>query len=190
MSERPQENLTQLLNLGFGGDRAALERVWAQIVGELRRMAHAHRFKKRCPTHLQTTELVNEGYLRLMNHPANWENRRHFFGAFKKAMRLEQVDDVRKNGRLKRGGGMRQQVADLDALADGGTDRSVDRMDLEEALARLEKADPRKALLVEMIVYGEMGIDQAAAALQVSPRTVDRDWKVAKTLLYRDLNPE
>src|SRR5262245_17269531 len=170
-------NLTHILNAIEQGDAHAAEQLLPLVYDELRQLA-AQRLAHENPGQtLQATALVHEAYLRLVGGDPEqpWEGRGHFFAAAAEAMRRILVDRARDRRRLKRGGARRRQDLDLDALTapDAPPD---DLLDLDDALGRLDRADPRAAALVRLRLFAGLTLDQAAAALGVSPRTADSDW--------------
>jgi RNA polymerase sigma factor (TIGR02999 family) len=181
----PRE-VTRLLEEARGGERQALERLYALVYGELRGMAQARLRRERGGHTLQPTALVNEAYLRLDPGRSSWENRRHFFGAASRAMRQILIDHARRRLADKRGAGLaRVTLADLDVAA---PEADVDLLALDEALESLEREEPRLAEVVTMRVFGGMSIDEAADALELSPATVKRDWLYARAWLATRMN--
>ncbi len=179
--------ITQLLDAATQGDAVAANRLWSAIHEELRRLARAQLGQEGPGCSLQTTSLVNEAYLRLVgNEPVQWANRRHFFGAAAKAMRRILVDDARTRGRLKRGAG--QTPGTLPVGLPAPEEDPVRVLAIDEALQKLEQADPRRAELVMLRYFAGLSIDETAAALGVSPRTVDTEWRFARAWLHRELS--
>lgn len=135
----------------------------------------------------QATSLVNEAYLRLTaGENVQWSNRRHFFGAAAQAMRRIRVDDARKRGRVKHGGGQKRRPLEE---APGVCDQAPAMvLALSEALDRLERRDARKAEVVMLRYFGGLSIDECANALGVAPRTVDSDWRMARAWLHREIS--
>jgi RNA polymerase sigma factor (TIGR02999 family) len=180
--------VTQVLSAIDSGDPQAAEQLLPLVYDELRRLA-AWRLAREAPSQtLQATALVHEAYLRLVGaHEPGWNSRGHFFAAAAEAMRRILVDRARDRRRLKRGGSRRRQDLDLDALTapDAPPD---DLLDLDEALARLDRDDPRAAALVKLRLFAGLTLAQAAAALGVSPRTADADWRFARAWLFERLS--
>ncbi len=156
------------------------------VYEELRKLA-AHRLARepRVVT-LQTTELVHEAYLRLVgDHEVSWQGRGHFFAAAAESMRRILVDRARKRGRLKHGGGYRRVPLDVVDLA--AAPESLDILALDEALRRMEQQDPRMHQVVMLRFFAGLSVEDTAGALDISPRTVKRDWTCARALLYEQL---
>jgi len=180
------ENVTNLLLAWSDGDHNALERLIPLVEGELRRLAK-HHMRSENPAHtLQTTALVNEVYLKLVDQThARWYNRAHFFAVAAQLMRRILVDHARRHLRGKRGGG----VADvsLDEAAVLTPEKSVELLALDEALERLTKLDPLKARVVELRHFGGLSVEETATVLKVSEVTVMRHWGLAKSWLRREV---
>ncbi len=157
------------------------------VYDELRRLAH-HYISRERPGHtLQTTALVNEAYLRLVNQKnVHWENRAQFFGLAAKLMRHILIDHARSLAYAKRGGGARK--VSLDEAAILSSEQAADLIALDDALEKLAREFPRKCRIVELRYFGGMTVEEAAEVLQVSPVTVMRDWNVAKAWLHRELS--
>jgi RNA polymerase sigma factor (TIGR02999 family) len=183
----PTHSVTRLLEEWRNGDREALDRLIPVVYDELRRLA-ARRLRRERPGHtLQTTALINEAYLRLVDaQGVRWQSRAHFFAVAANLMRRILVDHARKNGADKRGGsGIRLPLDE--AVAVGG-ERDVDLIAVDEALERLTSLDPQQARIVELRFFTGLSVEETAEALGVSPRTVNRDWGVAKAWLHRELS--
>jgi len=185
-----QTHITSLLSAASNGDAEATERLWRAVYDELHRIAGARLAREGRRGDLQTTVLVQEAYLRLVGHegattPAN---RRHFFAAAANAMRQFLVDDARKRGRLKRGGGRRPRLL-REASAAVDCD-PAEVLALDEALAMLRAYDARKADIVELRYFAGLSIDEVAEVLEISPRLVDQEWRFAKAWLHRRLRPD
>jgi RNA polymerase sigma-70 factor (ECF subfamily) len=152
---------------------------------ELRRLAHHYMRRERAGHSLQTTALVNEAYLRLVDYKRmHWQNRAHFMAAAAQAMRRILVDHARRHN-IKRGAGAEHLSLDADAVM--CPDRSDDFVSLDEALTSLAERAPRKAKVVELRFFGGLSVEETAEVLRVSPITVMREWKSAKAWLYREL---
>lgn len=178
--------VTQLLEDWGQGDKRALDRLIPLIEGELRRLAHRHMRRQRSDHTLQTTALVNEAYLRLVeNKDRQWQNREHFFAVAAQLMRNILVDYARRKSAAKRGGQMRNVSLDETALVAQG--RAAEVLALDEALERLAEVDPRKSQVVELHYFGGLTFEQAAKVLNISTVTARRDWRGAKAWLYRAL---
>ena len=179
-------NVTQLLTDWSHGDDAALKELTPLVYEELRRLAHYHMGRQRPEHTLQTTALVNEAYLRLVDSSqVQWQNRAHFFAMGARLMRRILVDFARSRGYQKRGGG-RKQVSFTQALevAEGPP---TDVVALDEALQALAQVDERQSQVVELRFFGGLSLEETAEVLNVSRETVKRDWKVAKMWLLRHL---
>jgi RNA polymerase sigma-70 factor (ECF subfamily) len=173
-------DVTRLLGAASGGDRAALERLYAQVYDELRRLAEA-RLRRERPGHtLQPTALVNEVYLRLAPEPSAWENRRHFFGAAAQAMRRILVDHARQKLADKRAGGERVTLADLNVQA---PEADLDVIAVSDALDVLAQEDARLCEVVSLRFFAGMSVEETARALDVAPITIKRDWAFARAWL-------
>jgi RNA polymerase sigma factor (TIGR02999 family) len=180
--------VTDLLQAWASGDQAALDELLPLVYDELRRQARRYMRGQPAGQTLQTTALVHEAYLRLVDHSAvEWNGRAHFFGVASKAMRSILVDHARARNAAKRGGAARTIALD-DAGGLAGPQASVDVLALHEALGRLAELDSRKSELVELRYFGGLGIDEAAAVMGVSPATVKREWTTARAWLRRELS--
>jgi len=171
------------------GDRSALDKLMPLVYGELRRIAH-HYMRHEHPGHtLQTTALVDEAYLRLVNQThTQWSSRTQFFAIASRLMRRILVDHARSHLYAKRGGGARTVA--LDEVAVLSPERGADLIALDDALERLSSIDPRKARIVELRYFGGLSVDETAEILGVSGITVKRDWLVAKAWLRREISDE
>jgi RNA polymerase sigma factor (TIGR02999 family) len=156
---------------------------------ELHRLAHHYMSRERTGHTLQTTELLDEAYLRLVGDPKrNWQNRTHFVAAAAQLMRRIMVDHARERRARKRGGDAVKVSLDDAALVT--EDRSEELLALDEALERLAAQDPRKSQIVELRYFGGLTVEETAAFLKLSPRTVKREWRTAKAWLYCALSGE
>src|SRR5512133_2756009 len=163
-----RQEVTQLLGDWSGGDEGALEKLFPLVQPELHRLAHHYMSRERAGHTLQTTAILNEAYLRLVdNTKPLWQNRTHFVAAAAQLMRRIMVDHARERHSLKRGGGA-----------------------LDEALESLAVQDPRKSQIVELRYFGGLTVEETAEFLKLSQRTVEREWTVAKAWLYRELSGE
>jgi RNA polymerase sigma factor (TIGR02999 family) len=189
METRPAPNITQLLIAWRAGDEHALEALAPVIHQELHRAAHRYMAGERPGHVLQTTALVNETYLRLVDwQNVHWQNRAHFFGVAAQAMRRILVDHARSRNYLKHGGGARQ--VSLDEAATLAEERAAELIALDEALRELAKMDERKSRVVELRYFGGLSVEETAEALGVSIPTVTRDWNTAKAWLLREMTKE
>ncbi len=174
-----------LLRAWSEGDRAALDRLTPIVYDELRRLASRYMRGERTGHSLQTTALVNEAYMRLVDYKSmQWQNRAHFFAVSAQLMRRILVEHARRHN-LKRGGGV--QHVSFEDTAEVGGDRAADLGALDDALDALARIDPRKVQVVEMRFFGGLSVEETAEVLNVSSVTVMRDWSTAKAWLYREL---
>ena len=188
MTPRSHE-VTQLLLAWSEGDEQALDRLVPLVYDELRRLAQSYMRRERADHTLQTTALIHEAYLRLIDaNRVQWRNRAHFFGVASRLMRQILVTIARERGAQKRGGGAEQVSLDEAMMIDEGRDE--DLVALDEALGELAQIDARKAQVVEMRFFGGLTEDEIAAALNVSAETVRRDWRLARSWLRRELSGE
>jgi RNA polymerase sigma factor (TIGR02999 family) len=180
-------DVSVLLRAWSDGDSAALDQLTPIVYDELHRLARRYLRSERRDHSLQTTALVNEAYLRLVDHTRmEWQDRAHFFAVSAQVMRRILVDHARRRN-IKRGRGMRH--VSLDEATIIGAERSTDLAALDDALTLLAERDPRKAKVVEMRFFGGLSVEESAEVLGVSPVTVMRDWRTAKAWLYRELSP-
>jgi RNA polymerase sigma factor (TIGR02999 family) len=180
-------DVTALLLSWSGGERSAADRLIPAVYDELRRQA-ARAMRREGHEHtLQTTALVHEAYLRLVDQQrVQWRNRAHFFGIAAEVMRRVLVDHARARQAAKRGGGA-QRITLGDALGVSRESEDADVLALHEALERLALLDPGQARLVELRYFAGLTIEESAEALEVSPATVKREWAVARAWLRREL---
>lgn len=182
-----QQEVTQLLADWSNGDDGALDKLIPLVQPELHRLAHHYMSRERTGHTLQTTALLNEAYLQLVHDSThNWQNRTHFMAAAAQLMRRIMVDHARERCSLKRGGGALRVTLDDAALVTGK--RSEELLALDEALERLTAQDPRKSRIVELRYFGGLTEEETAAFLKLSDRTVRREWRMARTWLYRALS--
>jgi len=182
----PQE-VTRLLLAWNDGDESALEKLVPQVYQELRRLARRHMLRERPDHTLQTTALINEAYLRLVDlRNVHWQNRAHFFALCARLMRRILVDFARSRHYAKRGGGA--QPVSLDESLVVSPKHSTDLVAVDDALKALAQVDARKAQVVELRFFGGLTVEESAEVLKVSPETVQRDWKLAKAWLLRELS--
>ena len=186
MSQTARHEITALLEAWGDGDKSALDRLMPLVYEELRHLAHRYMSHERPGHTLQTTALVNEAYMRLVNwKDVRWENRAHFFAASAQMMRRILVDFARNRQYLKRGAGAIQ--VSLGEAAAFTECPSADLVALDEALTQLAEMDPRKGQVVEMRFFGGLSVKEVAEVLKVSDETVMRDWRLAKVWLLREL---
>lgn len=178
--------VTGLLQQWRGGDPAALERLLPLVHDTLHRLAHRYVNRERKDHTLQTTALVNEAFLRLVGQDGTaFADRAHFFAVSAQVMRHILVDYARQRAAGKRGGDFRRVTLDDEVPA--ADERSAELVALDEALAALERVNPRGSKVVELRYFGGMSNREAAEVLQVSETTVERDWRLARAWLYREL---
>jgi RNA polymerase sigma factor (TIGR02999 family) len=179
--------VTKLLKAMAKGDREAADKLLPLVYGELHRLASSYMRNERPDHTLQATALINEAYLRLAREDTDWNSREHFIGVAANVMRRVLVDYARAHRAEQRGGGLKR-VEMQDELA-----LSVEKLEeveaLDEALSNLEGHNPRQAKVVELRYFGGLSVEQIALLLQVSPRSVKRDWSLARIWLFRDLQP-
>jgi RNA polymerase sigma factor (TIGR02999 family) len=184
--EQPRD-VTQLLMSWSDGDESALEKLVPLVYGELRRLAGQYMRRERRDHTLQTTALINEAYLQLIDiRKMHWQNRAHFFALCARLMRRILVDFARSRQYAKRGGGAQPLSLDQSVLV--SPEYSPDLLAVDDALQALAKFDGRKAQVVELRFFGGLTIEETAEALKVSPETVRRDWRLAKAWLLRELS--
>ncbi len=185
--EPSPEEITGLLLDWGNGDKAALDRVIPMVYQELRRLAHRQMRRERAGDTLQTTALINEAYLRLVDYErVRPRDRGHFFAIAAQAMRRILIERARSRRSAKRGSGA--QKVFLDEAANVSNERAADLVALDDALTSLAAIDPRKAQIVELKYFGGMTIEEAAEVLGVSTPTVERDWHTAKIWLHREIS--
>ena len=182
-----QVEITEALKASNDGNREAMDKLVPLVYEELHRQAHRYLRRERNHHTLQTTALVHEAYLRLIEQQqVNWQNRAHFFGLAANMMRRILVNYAINRNRLKRGGA--DETLPLEeALYVAGDEREMDLIALDKVLNRLEEMDKRQAQIVELRYFSGLSIEETAEVLRVSPATVKRDWKMAKAWLRREL---
>jgi RNA polymerase sigma factor (TIGR02999 family) len=187
-SSSPEE-VTELLVAWGDGNQAALEKLMPLVYEELRRLAHNY-MRREHPGHtLQTTALVNEAYFRLVDQKRmRWQNRAHFFAISAQLMRRILIDHARSHHYAKRGGGA--HMVSLDEGAVVAQEQAAGLVALDDALRSLAAIDERKSSIVELRFFGGLNIEETAEALKISPRTVMREWSMAKAWLYRTISHE
>jgi RNA polymerase sigma factor (TIGR02999 family) len=186
MSQSGAGDVTALLKAWAAGDAASLDRLIPLVYGQLRRMARRYMRQEAAGNTLQATALVNEAYLRLVGTDgATWSDRAHFFAVCAQMMRRILVDRARARKSDKRGGGAVR--VELNDSIDGLPIRSDRLVAMDEALNALSTLDERKARVVEMKFFGGLSVEETAAVLKTSPRTVMRDWNLARAWLLREM---
>jgi len=188
MTPSPHE-VTQLLIAWSQGEQAALEKLMPLVYQELRRVAKRYLGRERAGHTLQTTALVHEAYLRLVDaSQVEWQNRAHFFAVSAQLMRRILVDHARSHNYLKRGG--EAHHVPLEEAAVFSAEQAPDLLALDEALVSLAAIDQRKSRVVELRFFGGLSVAETAEVLKVSPRTVLSDWSLAKAWLLREISGE
>lgn len=192
MGPTNSQEVTSLLKAWSQGDASALDRLTPLLYDELRRLAHGYMRHERAGHTLQTTALVNEAYLRLVDvKQVAWQDRAHFFAVAARAMRRVLVDAARTRASLKRGG-HRERVEhstaiDFDQFPSAQSDRAAEVCQLDDALNALVQMDARRAQVIELRYFAGLSVEETAEVLQVSPQTVMRDWRIARAWLAREL---
>jgi RNA polymerase sigma-70 factor, ECF subfamily len=180
--------VTQLLKAMHAGDAQAAENLLPLVYTELHRLAKAYMRRERPDHTLQATALINEAYLRLVGEDIDWNSRAHFIGLAAHVMRRVLVDYARAHNAEQRGGGL-QRVEMQDELAI--SPEQLDEVEhLDDALKKLERENPRQARVVELRYFGGLSVEEVGALLQIAPRSVKRDWALARIWLFRELRPE
>lgn len=186
MEMSPDRQLvTQLLQQWSSGNKQALDELMPVVYDQLRKLA-ANCLRSERPDHtLRATALVNEAYMRLVDANVSWQDRVHFFAVSARIVRRILVDHAKSNNRQKRGGEFQKIPLDEAVLVGPQSDRGI--VELDDALKRLAVQDQRKSELIELLFFGGLTYDEAAAALKISPATVHRELTLAKAWLYREL---
>jgi RNA polymerase sigma-70 factor (ECF subfamily) len=185
MAALPNE-VTRLLIDWSKGDQAALDELIPLVHAELRRIAR-HYMARENPGHtLQTSALINEAYIRLVDQNMPWQNRAHFYGVAAQVMRHILIDHARRHRYAKRGGGARK--VPLDEAMIVNDKRADELVALDDALKVLATLDPRKSQIIELRFFGGLSIEETAEVLTISPITVTREWRSAKAWLRREIN--
>jgi len=178
--------VTELLAAWGGGDASALEQLIPLVHAELQRLARRQMLREREGHTLQTTALVNEAYLRLVDlSRIRWQDRAHFFAMSARLMRRILVDHARSRRYIKRGGDARRVPFDEGLTV--SAEPAADLVALDDALQALARVDARKSQVVELRYFGGLSVEETAEALHVSPETVMRDWRLAKAWLLREI---
>lgn len=186
MSSAPSSEITGLLVDWSNGDQTALEKLLPLVEQELHRLAHSYMRREKGDHTLQTTALVNEAYLKLIDQKkTHWQNRAHFFGIAAKIMRRILLNYARDQHRQKRGGqALQVSLSEASVVC---LEKPEELIALDEALQRLAVTDERKAQVVELRYFGGLDVDETAEVLKVSPITVMRDWRFARAWLFREI---
>jgi RNA polymerase sigma-70 factor, ECF subfamily len=182
----PASEITELLAALESGNEGAMDRLVPLVYQELRRIARRQLAGQRKGHTLQTADLVNEAYLKLVNAKgAGWKNRAHFLAVASRAMRSVLVDYARRGAYMKRGANpIRVSLSEADQVSEPKTAEAVA---VDEALNRLAALDPRKAQVVELRYFGGLGVEEIAELLGTSSRTIKREWRWARAWLYREI---
>ncbi len=183
----PQQHvITELLEEWSSGNQTALNKLYPLVYDELRRLARRYMRRERQGHTLQTTALINEAYVRLVDQKdVHWANRAHFFAISAQIMRRILIDHARRNLYAKRGGGAQRVSFDETATL---ADRASELILLDEALRSLAELDPRRSQVVELRYFGGLNNEEIAGVLQISENTVTRDWNMARAWLYQQLS--
>lgn len=189
LNEPASHEITKLLRDWSGGDPTALDTLIPLVYGELHRLAHQHMRRERAGHLLQTSALINEAYLRLVDQPdLTIENRAHFFGIAARLMRQILVDEARKRNSAKRGG--EAILVSLTEATNAVQEQAANVVALDDALKTLERIDGRQSEIVELRFFGGLSIEETARVLSVSPGTVMRDWTFARAWLRNEMKSE
>ncbi len=181
------DDISSLLIAWRGGDQSALQRLTPIVYEELHKLARRYMRRERTGHSLQTTALVNEAYMRLVDYERmEWQNRAHFFAVSSQVMRRILVEHARRHN-LKRGRGVHHVALEETAIVCGP---DQDLVALDDALIELARLDPRKVEVVELRFFGGLSVEETAEVLKISPITVKRDWRAARSWLYRELTGE
>lgn len=186
MASPETQDLTELLRAWSDGDEAALDRLAPLVHAELHRLARRYMSGEREDHVLQTSALINEAYLRLIDWKAvRWQNRAHFFGVAAQLMRRILVDFARRRPRVEKG--VEARHISLDEALTISSEKEPDLIALDEALKSLAEVDERKSRIVELRFFGGLSVDETAEVLTIAPITVMREWNKAKAWLFREL---
>jgi len=181
-----QTGVTELLVNWSNGDQEALNKLIPLVYDELHKLARRYLRRERPDHTLQTTALVHEAYLKLVDQrEANWENRVHFFAVAAQLMRRLLVDYARRHCASKRGGDLFK--LSLDEALVSSEEKDAELLALDEALDRLEAVDPQQSRVVELRVFSGLSLEETAQAMNISPRTVRREWSMAKAWLHQQI---
>ena len=187
MTRPPQHNITQLLAKWRDGNQSALDELYPLVYDELHRLARRYMSRERRGHTLQTTALINEAYVRLVDQKnVHWANRSHFFAISAQIMRRILIDHARRHLYAKRGGGA--QRVSLEEVAAITPNASRELVRLDEALKSLAEMDPRRSQVVELRYFGGLNNEEIAGVLNISANTVTRDWNMARAWLYQQLS--
>ena len=186
MKSHPPHEITQLLAEWSDGNQSALDELYPLVYDELHKLARRYMSRERKGHTLQTTALINEAYVRLVDQRnVHWANRSHFFAISAQIMRRILIDHARRHAYAKRGGGARQVSLEEAATVTSKTGSELIRLD--EALNSLAEKDPRRSRVVELRYFGGLNNEEIAGVLHISENTVTRDWNMARAWLYQQL---
>lgn len=186
MSQTSTHEVTELLLDWSNGDKRALNKLMPLVYEELRRLAHRYMSRERAGHTMQTTALVNEAYVRLINRKnVQWQNRAHFFAIAAELMRTILVDHARSHASAKRGGGARKLSLEEGLVV--SQERAAEVVALDDALHALAVLDPKQSRIVELRFFGGLTIEETAEVLKLSVATIKREWSTAKAWLYHEL---
>jgi len=186
LKSHPPHEITQLLAEWSDGDQSALDELYPLVYDELHKLARRYMSRERKDHTLQTTALINEAYVRLVDQRnVHWTNRSHFFAISAQIMRRILIDHARRHAYAKRGGGARQ--VSLEEAATVTSNPGSELIRLDEALNSLAERDPRRSRVVELRYFGGLNNEEIAGVLHVSENTVTRDWNMARAWLYQQL---
>jgi RNA polymerase sigma factor (TIGR02999 family) len=187
LTRPPQHDITQLLAEWRDGNQSALDELYPLVYDELHRLARRYMSRERKGHTLQTTALINEAYVRLVDQKnVHWANRSHFFAISAQIMRRILIDHARRHLYAKRGGGAQQVSLEEVAVITPNASRELVRLD--EALKSLAEMDPRRSQVVELRYFGGLNNEEIAGVLNISANTVTRDWNMARAWLYQQLS--
>jgi RNA polymerase sigma-70 factor (ECF subfamily) len=181
-------SITRLLHQSQGGNKAAFDELIPVVYDQLYRLASRRLSSERQGHTLRTTEIVNEAYLRLVDSDVDWNDRAHFYAIAAQTMRRILIDYAKSRNRGKRGGEF--EKVPLDSAFELGSPSASNLLEVNEALERLSATDARKGRIIELIVFGGLTYDEAAAALGISAASLHRELKLAKAFLYRELTAQ
>ncbi len=194
MSTTASTEITRTLKAWSAGDDAALHRLMPLVFNELRDMARRYARQARAGHSMQSSDLVNEVYLRLVDiNNVTWQDRAHFFAVAAQLMRRIVVDAARARACAKRGGGFRRvdySGVDLDRMPDVSSKQDSEMIAIDDALNQLAKMDPRKARVIELRFFGGMSVEETSEVMKIGPQTVMREWKLAKAWMLRELSQQ
>lgn len=188
LAETTPKSVTELLIESSHGNQEALAKLMPLVYDELHRLARSYMRRERPGHTLQTTGLIHEAYLRLVNQNVNWANRAHFLGIAAKMMRRVLLDHAKNNQRAKRGGGAIKVTFEEPLALASTSDREI--IALEDALSRLEGVDQQRARVVELRFFGGLSNEEASEVLGISTASVQRQWAGARAWLYHELRTE